>query len=155
MPNHVTIPVVEVKLPEPLATKVYELRTLDGSPLQNINVPVRDERDDGHVVTFAAFRGVPMSDAEGRWIGRPPDRGARNSLTDKMLDELKTWVANHVVIRSEPMRGVYALDHKVVKQRADAEPLARYVAIIEITAEDAAAEAASAVVENALGETVG
>ncbi len=134
----VTLDPAEIKIEEPEPTKLYELRTLEGCPKQTVNCGAAQ-------ATFTRFRGTPMMDPEGGLVGHV-DAGNRQRLTDTQVQTIREWVKTRVVLRRGGGTGsIFLVNDSALRGHRDIEPLAKYLALIEIPESVQAMEKAPAV----------
>jgi len=128
------LPAAAARTTERVPTKLYELRTLSGCPLQTVHISMPSS---GNVATFAAYRGLPMMTPEGRFQG-PVQEGGLMWLTDAEVADIFARVETlRVLARPNGTGGVYDVDSPHLRGASGDEPLGKYLSIGEVPAPSA------------------
>lgn len=125
-PIPVKLPAVDIRVPDPEPTKLYELRTLDGCPRQNVSC--------AGIATFARYRGVPQMSVEGEIVGHV-DYGNRQRLTEAEVKKVLESISRRVVvIRSGGTGGIYNKTDSALRglRREEIRPLGAFLSMTEI-----------------------
>lgn len=124
-PIPVKLPEADTRIPEPEPTKLYELRTLDGCPRQNLTC--------AGIATFARYRGVPQMSVEGEIVGHV-DYGNRQRLTDAQVKKVLESIRKRVVVLRPNGGGLYCVGDPALAglRRDDVLPLGKFLSMTEI-----------------------
>lgn len=137
----VTLPKAEVQVRGAAPVSVYEMRTLEGCPVQTLNVPLYST---GRVATFTAYRGNPNVNENGQLVG-PVQHGNRQSLTEAEVQDIHAYVKSHVCATNRGAAGVYPAGDQVLRGMSNIRPLAEFLSMELIPAEALAAAVAKPV----------
>ena len=137
----VTLPKASVVAHAPAPTQVYELRVLEGSPVQTVNVPLKSS---GRAATFTEYRGCPPMGVDGAFSG-PRQFGNRQALTEAEVKDVHAFVASRVVSMQKGAAGVYEATDPILRGMSLVRPLAEFLSMELLPAESLAAEVAKPV----------